>query len=296
MAADTALHAAPAHAAALARHARHARWRLLLLAAPALLLLAVILLGPILWLSALSFVGPDGLTLAHYQRLWHGAFLYSFRTTFELALLVTVLCALLAYPLCYLMARVSSRTAALLMLCVLLPFWTSLLVRTYAWLILLQRRGVINSWLGDLGLVDTPLRLVHNFTGTAIGMTHIMLPFMVLPLYASMRAIAPDYLQAAAGLGATPAQVFRQVYLPLSVPGLAAGAVLVFVLSLGFYVTPAVLGGGRVVMWSMQIERNISLYGDWGAASALGVVLLAVTLLFIWLLARLFGLEKLVAR
>ncbi|MBV7483871.1 ABC transporter permease [Bordetella sp. BOR01] len=296
MAADTVLPAAPMDPAVLARHARYGQWRLLLLAAPALLLLAVILLGPILWLSALSFVGPDGLTLAHYQRLWHGAFLYSFRTTFELALLVTAACALLAYPLCYLMARVSARSAALLMLCVLLPFWTSLLVRTYAWLILLQRRGVINSVLTDTGIIDTPLRLVHNFTGTAIGMTHIMLPFMVLPLYASMRAIAPDYLQAAASLGATPAQAFRQVYLPLSVPGLAAGAVLVFVLSLGFYVTPAVLGGGRVVMWSMQIERNISLYGDWGAASALGVVLLAVTLLFIWLLTRVFGLEKLLAR
>ncbi|ASC63481.1 ABC transporter permease [Achromobacter denitrificans] len=293
MAADATL---PRAQAARAARARHGQWRLLLLAAPALLLLAVVLLGPILWLSALSVIGPDGLTFANYERLWHGAFLYSFRTTFELALLVTAVCALLAYPLCYLMARVSARAAALLMLCVLLPFWTSLLVRTYAWLILLQRRGVINGWLADLGLTDAPLRLVHNFTGTAIGMIHIMLPFMVLPLYASMRAIAADYMQAAASLGATPGQAFRQVYLPLSLPGLAAGSVLVFVLSLGFYVTPAVLGGGRVVMWSMQIERNISLYGDWGAASALGVVLLAVTLLFIWLLGRLFGLEKLLAR
>lgn len=287
--------AAPA-ASLSRRHSRNRQWRLLMLAAPAVLLLAVILLGPILWLSALSFIGPDGLTLAHYQRLMHGAFLYSFRTTFELALLVTAICAVLAYPLCYLMARVSSRVAALLMLCVLLPFWTSLLVRTYAWLILLQRRGLINTVLSELGWIEAPLRLVHNFSGTAIGMAHIMLPFMVLPLYASMRAIAPDFLQAAASLGATPAQAFRQIYLPLSAPGLAAGAVLVFVLSLGFYVTPAVLGGGRVVMWSMQIERNISLYGDWGAASALGVVLLLVTLGFIWLLSRMFGLEKLAAR
>ena len=126
---------------------------------------------------------------------------------------MTAACALLAYPLCYLMARVSARVAAVLMLCVLLPFWTSLLVRTYAWLILLQRRGVINGVLVDMGLIDTPLRLVHNFTGTAIGMIHIMLPFMVLPLYASMRAIGADYMQAAAGLGATPAQALSLIHI-----------------------------------------------------------------------------------
>ena len=138
---------------------------------------------------------------------------------------------------------------------VLFPFWTSLLVRTYAWLVLLQRRGLVNTWLQETGIVDEPLRLVHNFTGTAIGMTHILLPFMVLPLYAAMTAVDRDYVRASASLGASPLKSFWQVFFPLTLPGLLAGVVLVFVLCLGFYVTPAVLGGGRVLMWSMSIER-----------------------------------------
>ncbi len=269
---------------------------LFLLSGPALLLLGIVVFAPMAWLSALSFDGPSGLTLENYQRLLHGSFLLSFKTTFELAFLVTGLCIVLGYPLAYLMAHVSSRWTALLTLCVLLPFWTSLLVRTYAWLILLQRRGLINTWLTDLGIIDEPLKLVHNFTGTAIGMMHIMLPFMILPLYSAMKTISHDYTSAAAGLGATPAQAFRQIYLPLSLPGLLAGSVLVFVLSLGFYVTPAVLGGGRVMVWSMQIERNISLYANWGAASALGVVLILVTLGVIWLATRVLGIDRALER
>jgi putative spermidine/putrescine transport system permease protein/spermidine/putrescine transport system permease protein len=181
----------------------------------------------------------------------------------------------------------------LLLLLILFPIWTSLLVRCYAWLVLLQRRGLINNWLTDLGLIDGPLRLVHNFLGTTIGMVHIMLPFMVLPLYASMRAINADYMRAAANLGASPVKAFWQIYVPLSLPGLAAGIVIVFVLCLGFYVTPALLGGGRVMMWSMQIERNVTYYGDWGAASALGVVLLVMTLGILWLIGRIIGFDKL---
>jgi putative spermidine/putrescine transport system permease protein/spermidine/putrescine transport system permease protein len=160
--------------------------------------------------------------------------------------------------------------------------------------VLLQRRGLINTWLADLGVIDGPLRLVHNFTGTTVGMVHIMLPFMVLPLYASMRAIDRDYLKAAANLGATPVQAFWQVFVPLSLPGLAAGIIIVFVLCLGFYVTPALLGGGRVMMWSMQIERNVSYHSDWGAASALGVVLLVLTLGVLWTVGRLIGFDRIV--
>ena len=165
-------------------------------------------------------------------------------------------------------------------------------MRTYAWLVLLQRRGLINTWLSDLGLIGRPLQLVHNFTGTTIGMVHIMLPFMVLPLYASMRAINPDYMRAAANLGASPVKAFWQIFVPLSLPGLVAGIVIVFVLCLGFYVTPALLGGGRVMMWSMQIEPTSPLR-NWGAASALGVVLLVLTLGILWLLGRVIGFDKL---
>jgi ABC-type spermidine/putrescine transport system permease subunit I len=269
------------------------QWLLGSLALPGLLLIGSIALAPIVWLFWLSFRDAHGVTLAHYARLLHPSYLITLASTFELSFLVTFICILLGYPLAYVIAQARPRIAAILLLLVLFPIWTSLLVRCYAWLVLLQRRGLINTWLSDLGLIDTPLRLVHNFTGTSIGMVHIMLPFMVLPLYASMRAINPDYIRAAANLGASPVQAFWQIFVPLSLPGLVAGIVIVFVLCLGFYVTPALLGGGRVMMWSMQIERNVSYYGDWGAASALGVVLLVLTLGILWLLGRVIGFDKL---
>ena len=181
------------------------------------------------------------------------------------------------------------------MIFVILPFWTSLLVRTYAWLVLLQRQGLINTWMIDLGIIDEPMRLVHNFTGTVIGMVHILLPFLVLPLFAAMKSIDRDYLKAAANLGASPTRAFWQVFFPLSLPGLFAGVVLVFVLCLGFYVTPALLGGGKTIMWAMRIETSVNLYANWGAASALGVVLLIVTLGLLYILNKAFRLDKIMA-
>jgi putative spermidine/putrescine transport system permease protein/spermidine/putrescine transport system permease protein len=290
---ELALRQAGRNAAELRAQERAERWLLGGLALPGLLLIGIVALAPIVWLFWLSFNGADGLTLAHYARLLHPSYLITLRSTFELAFLVTGICILLGFPLAYVIAQARSHVAALLLLLVLFPIWTSLLVRCYAWLVLLQRRGLINTWLSGLGLIDAPLQLVHNFTGTTIGMVHIMLPFMVLPLYASMRAIDPDYLRAAANLGASPIKAFWQVFVPLSLPGLAAGIVIVFVLCLGFYVTPALLGGGRVMMWSMQIERNVAYYGDWGAASALGVVLLVLTLGILLPLARVIGFDKL---
>lgn len=262
------------------------------LAAPGLLLIGIVALAPIVWLFWLSFRKGDAFTLEHYVRLLHPSYTISLQTTFELTFLVTGICVLLGYPLAYLTAQVKQRTASILLLFVLFPVWTSLLVRCYAWLVLLQRRGLINTWLTDAGLIDLPLRLVHNFTGTVIGMTHIMLPFMVLPLYATMRSIDRDYTRAAANLGATPSQAFWHVYVPLSMPGLAAGIIIVFILCLGFYVTPALLGGGRVMMWSMQIERNVTYHSDWGAASALGVVLLAMALAIFWAVGRVIGFQR----
>ena len=299
----TATHAPPStdlpertrrNASLFVAQARAEQWRLGSLALPGLLLIGVVALAPIAWLFWLSFRDADGATLVHYRRLLHPSYLISLQSTFALSFLVTAICVALGYPLAYVIAQARARMAAFLLLLVLFPIWTSLLVRCYAWLVLLQRRGLINTWLANLGLIDGPLPLMHNFTGTAIGMVHIMLPFMVLPLYAAMRAIDPDYVRAAANLGASPVKAFWQVYVPLSVPGLIAGIVIVFVLCLGFYVTPALLGGGRVMMWSMQIERNVSYYGDWGAASALGVVLLVLTLGILWVLGRLVGFDKLV--
>lgn len=262
------------------------------LAAPGLLLIGIVALAPIVWLFWLSFRTGDGFTLEHYVRLLHPSYMLSLQTTFELTFLVTAICVLLGYPLAYLTAQAKPRMASILLLFVLFPVWTSLLVRCYAWLVLLQRRGLINTWLTDAGLIELPLRLVHNFTGTVIGMVHIMLPFMVLPLYATMRSIERDYTRAAANLGATPTQAFWHVYVPLSLPGLAAGVIIVFILCLGFYVTPALLGGGRVMMWSMQIERNVTYHSDWGAASALGVVLLAMALAIFWAVGRVIGFQR----
>jgi putative spermidine/putrescine transport system permease protein/spermidine/putrescine transport system permease protein len=286
--------AAGANEAALARQEKRERLSLSCLSVPGLLLIGAIALSPIAWLFWLSFRDKNGFTLEHYERLLHPNYMLTLQTTFELSFLVTAICVVLGYPLAYLVSQVRPRLAALLMLLVLFPVWTSLLVRCYAWLVLLQRRGVVNSWLQDAGLIEAPLRLMHNFTGTTIGMVHIMLPFMVLPLYASMRSISRDYMRAAANLGASPARAFWQVFVPLSLPGLFAGILIVFVLCLGFYVTPALLGGGRVYMWSMQIERNVTYHSDWGAASALGVVLLVMTLGILWGVGRIIGFDRIV--
>jgi ABC-type spermidine/putrescine transport system permease subunit I len=287
---------APArHAEGLRRDDRRERWVLLGLSGPALMLVAITMVLPVAWLFGLSFVADDGsLTLEHYRRmLEQPSYARTFVMTFKVSMITTALCILLGYPLAYAMSQMPRRAADLCMIAVLLPFWTSLLVRTYAWLVLLQRQGLINDWGMRLGWWDQPLALVHNLTGTLIGMVHIMLPFLVLPVLGAMRSISGDYVKAAASLGATPAQAFRTVFLPLSLPGLAAGTLIVFIVCLGFYVTPAVLGGGKVIMVSNHIANDIELFFNWGAASALGVVLLVLTLALLWLATRLTRLDRL---
>ena len=283
--------AASANAAGLRRDARHERLALLGLGTPALALVTLVLLVPLVWLVALSFVGADGgLSWENYERLVERkSYRRILETTFVVSVLTTGLCVLLGYPLAYCLSQLPRRVANLCLITVLLPFWTSLLVRTYAWLVLLQKRGLVNTWGIELGLWDEPLKLVHNLAGTLIGMVHIMLPFLVLPLYGSMRAIDRDYLRAASSLGASPSRAFLHVFLPLSMPGFIAGSLMVFVLCLGFYVTPAVLGGGKVILVSMKIASNIELFVNWGAASALGVVLLVAAALVLWVASRFVG-------
>ena len=282
------------NAAGIRADARRERMALAGLTAPAFLVLGALLLVPVGWLFWLSLLEQGALSAVNYTRMvTEPAYVSVFLTTFELSVLVTVLAVLLGYPVAYMIALLPPRAAAICLTLVLVPFWTALLVRTYAWLVLLQRRGIVNTLLTDWGIIDEPLRLVHNFTGTTIGMLHIMLPFLVLPLYANMRAIDRDYVRAAASLGASPTEAFRRVFLPMTIPGLAAGTVLVFVICLGFYVTPQFLGGGRVTTISMKIQQNVATYFDWGAASALGVVLLAATLLVFWLFSRLFPIARL---
>lgn len=281
------------NAEGLRRDEQLERLRLFGLASPALLLVLVILVIPVGWLFYVSFIGADGtFSMENYERmLKRKSYARIFRTTFEVSLLTTGLCILIGYPLAYFMSQLPTRWANLCLITVLLPFWTSLLVRTYAWLVLLQKRGLVNDWAISLGLWDEPLKLVHNLNGTLIGMVHIMLPFLILPVYGAMRAIDRDYLRAAANLGASPRRAFWTVFFPLSTPGLFAGALMVFVLSLGFFVTPAVLGGGKVIMVSMKIVSNIELFVNWGAASALGVVLLVLTIGVLWIASRFLNFE-----
>ena len=282
----------PGHAELLARRARRERALLLSLNLPALALVLIFMVLPIGWLFWLSFFDASGaLSLENYERIiTNRTYLSSFSVTFSISITVTGMCILLGYPVAYLLSELSPRPAAFLLIAVMLPYWTSILVRTYAWLILLQRSGLINEWALNLGLISEPLQLVHSVTGTVLGMTHVMLPFFILPVYTALRSIDRLYLTAASSLGASPTRAFWTIFVPLSLPGLAAGSFLVFVLCIGFYITPAVLGGGRVIMIAQQIERSITLYSNWGAASALGVTLLAVTasiLAFAALLGRL---------
>ena len=286
---DTAL-----NARLLQRDASVERWSLLGLASPAILVVMVVMVLPVGWLFYLSFLGDDGqFSLENYNRMIESkAYGRIFWTTFKVSVLTTLICILIGYPLAYFLAQLPSRMANICLLTVLLPFWTSLLVRTYAWLVLLQRKGLLNRWAMDIGLWDEPVKLVHNLNGTLIGMVHIMLPFLVLPLFGSMKAISEDYMKASSNLGAGPVQTFWHVFFPLSLPGLFAGALIVFVLCLGFFVTPAVLGGGRVIMVAMQITTNIELFFNWGAASALGVVLLILTLGILFAASRALRLDN----
>jgi ABC-type spermidine/putrescine transport system permease subunit I len=284
------------NARGLRRDELRERLGLLGLSAPAILLVLVTMALPVAWLFGLSLLADDGsLSLVHYRRMIEQpSYARIFVATFKVSLLTTAICIVLGYPLAYVLSQLPRRAANLCLIAVMLPFWTSLLVRTYAWLVLLQRQGLVNAWGMRLGLWDEPLALVHNLTGTLIGMVHIMLPFLVLPVLGTMRSIDQDYVKAAANLGASPARAFWSVFFPLSLPGLFAGALIVFIICLGFYVTPAVLGGGKVIMVSNQIASDIELFFNWGAASSLGVVLLVLTLLFLYVASRITRLEHVV--
>ncbi|MGY6411230.1 MAG: ABC transporter permease [Alkalilacustris sp.] len=218
-----------------------------------------------------------------------------FGRTFALSLGITFLTFALGFPIAYYMSILPMRQANLLMICVLLPFWTSLLVRTTAWIVLLQQQGVINTLLVAMGIIgdDGRLTMIHNMTGTIIAMTHILLPFMVLPLYSVMRTIPPSYMRAAKSLGATPWTAFRRVYFPQTLPGIGAGAVLVFIISIGYYITPALVGGQSGRMISNEIARHMQQSLNWGLAAALGTMLLISVLILYWAYNKLVGAETL---
>ncbi|HLV28174.1 MAG TPA: ABC transporter permease [Burkholderiaceae bacterium] len=209
--------------------------------------------------------------------------------TLGMALTITLLCIVLGYPLAWYLSQAPARKANLLMILVLLPFWTSLLVRTTAWIALLQTNGVINSVLQALNVIDQPLELLYTRTATVIAMTHILLPFMVLPLYSVMRGLDPSYMRAAMSLGSRPIGAFVRVVLPLSLPGLSAGSLLVFIISVGYYITPALVGGTDGQMISNLIAFHMQQSNNWGLAAALGTLLLVLILALYWTYDRLVG-------
>ena len=212
--------------------------------------------------------------------------------TVWMSVVVTVLCLLMAFPIAYLLATLPTKQSNLLLILLLLPFWTSLLVRTTAWVVLLQSQGLVNDLGILLGLWSEPLELIYNRLGTYIAMIHILLPLMVLPMYAVMKGISPSHMRAAASLGANPLRSFLIVYLPQTVPGVGAGVLLVFILSLGYYITPALVGGPKDQMLSFFIAFYTNQTVNWGMAAALSLSLLAVVLVFFGLYNRLVGIDK----
>ncbi len=221
-------------------------------------------------------------------------YVFLFLKTFAVSLAVTVCCFLLGYPVAYLLSTLPMRTSNLLMILVLLPFWTSLLVRTTAWIAMLQSQGVLNDIFVTIGLTsdDQRFSLIYNMTGTIIAMTHILLPFMILPLYSVMRGISPSYVRAAKSLGATNWTAFWRVYFPATIPGIGAGALLVFILSIGYYITPALVGGQDGQLISNFIADHMQKTLNWSLAAALGGLLLASVLILYWIYDKIVGIDN----
>ena len=221
-----------------------------------------------------------------YNLLWYRTLLVS--------LIVTLACLILAYPVSYLLATLPMRISNLLMICVLMPFWTSLLVRIVAWMIMLQNNGVVNDSLVGLGILDDENRLamMYNFNGTVIVMTLILLPFMILPIFSVMKTIPPSYMKAAQNLGATPTLAFIRVYMPQTIPGVGAGCILVFIVAIGYYITPELVGGkdGRLIgnMVAYHMQRSL----NWGLAAAMGTILLAAILILYWIYDKIVGIDN----
>ena len=258
-----------------------------LLALPAVIFLGIFFLVPLAAMSLRSVTDPPGAGLANYEQFFgQEAYVRILLNTFWIALLATAACLVVGYPFAYLMTIVPGRIVGLLLIAVLLPFWSSLLVRTFAWQVLLRDTGVINRFLLDLGVISEPLTLIRTTGGVIVGMSHILLPFMVLPLYAVMRRIDPEFGRAAANLGASPLAAFLRVFVPLSLPGVLAGCLLVFILALGFYITPALLGGLRDQMISQLIVQQIQQRLDWGFGTAMSVLLVGITLVILFVASR----------
>lgn len=282
--------------------ARIPKWRIgtfglpaQLLLAPLLVFLSVFYVYPVASMMWRSIASPH-FTTAHYAELFSSdIYLLVFWITLRISIVTTLAALLLGYPVAYLLVRLPPARANLLMILVLVPFWSSILVRTYAWMALLGRNGVINQLLLAIGVIHTPLRMLNTTFAVYVAMVHVLLPFMILPLFATLRGIDPALLRAAASLGARPAAAFRQVLLPLSLPGVFAGSLLVFILALGFFITPALVGGPRDLMVAILIQQQVEIL-HWPFASTLAVVLLIAAVGSFALLSKALGVERLFGR
>jgi len=249
------------------------------LVAPLLMVMSVGFDLPLIVMLGQSFVDSAGLTLVHFREVFEAsAYLKVLASTFRIALITMAVCVLVGYPLAYWLRRLPARWQLVALAMVVIPFWISILVRTYAWIVVLGNAGIVNRALLALGLIESPLSFLYNELGVIIGTVNVLLPFLVLPLFAAMLKIDEQLLRAAETLGASPWTVFWRIFFPLSVPALAAGAVLVFILTLGFFITPAVLGGGRVPMIANMLDLFVNQMPNWDLASAISAVLLVVTL------------------
>lgn len=264
-------------------------WWLIL---PAFLLLLVFYIAPIVQVLAISLTEPEP-GLGNYERLFtSGAVQRVIMTTLRICLITTALALLLGYAIAYTIAMASPRARGWWILAVLVPLWISVLVRAFAWVTLLRRQGLVNNALIGTGVIEDPLPLVWNEFGIVVGMVHYMVPFAVLPMLASMREIEPRLLAAARGLGASRGEVFRRVFLPLSMPGVIAAGVLVFIFSLGFYITPAILGGGKTLMVAEWISIQIHDLIRWGLGTMMATMLVIAILVTLAVFSRIVDLRR----
>jgi len=266
----------------------------LLLAAPLLILLGVFYLYPLISLFPESLTVDGQFSWEHYRHFFREP-LYGFILvrTIRIAAYVTVICFLIGYPVAYFLASLKSRKVSnLLMICVLLPFFTSILVRSYAWIVIFQTKGLINSLLLSLGAIERPLSILYTEMAVIIGMVHIMLPFMIMPVYSVLKNLDRNLLRAARNLGASAVKAFVRVTFPLSLPGVGAGVMFTFILSLGFFITPSLLGGPKTLMISTLIEQQINRLMNWEFAGAISVILLITTVIVVAVFDRIVGLDK----
>jgi ABC-type spermidine/putrescine transport system permease subunit I len=264
----------------------------LALLAPMLLLWAGFFVYPLVRLLPESLFAP-GFTLEHYRRFFTAPlYLGVLLRTLRIAAVTTAICLVLGYPTAYGLSRLSPRAARVLLMLVVLPLWTSVIVRVYAWMALFQTNGLVNRVLVDWGIVGAPLRIMYGEGAVLVGMVHVLLPFMILPIWSVLRGLDPRLVTAAQNLGANGWQVFRRVVLPLSLPGAVTGTMFVFILSLGFYITPALLGGPRLLMMATLIDQQVNEMLNWPFAAAMAVVLLGLTLALVALFTRFVGFEK----